>query len=135
VEALGNSQDGITIWNDATASVPAAVTVNSLILRNNGMSGLTVHSFGVVTVNNTWSVSNSWDGINLVTYANTFINNSNAINNGWAGIFVDMVPDPAVVPVPTIYTLKLTNCTWMGNLRNPNPDDRNLMVDGNYVIL
>ncbi len=132
VEALGNTQDGVAIWNDTT-SVPSAVTMNSLILRNNGWSGLSVHSLGVVTVNNSWSVSNGQDGMLLVTYANTFINNSNSINNDWTGFYVDMRPEGVIDP--TIFTLKLTNCTWMGNLRNPNPGDLNLMVDGNYIIL
>ncbi len=143
VEALGNTQDGVVIWNDTSASVPATVTVNSLLLRSNGLTGLAIHSYGVVTVNNTWAVSNgqddtpplnaSRDGILIVTYANTFINNSNAINNAWAGIYVNMVP---AIPDPIIYTLKLTNSTWMGNLRDdPYSGDRNLMVIGNYVIL
>jgi hypothetical protein len=137
VEALGNAQDGVRIIN-SNAIVPNAVTVNSLLLRNNGLrddfgtvtvaEGLMIDSDGIVTVNNSWSLGNTHNGYLVATSSNVFFNNSTAIHNDRAGIFVLMLD--------TSKTLKLTGSTWMGNLRNPSlPTDRNLMANVTPVIL
>ena len=98
VEALGNSLDGVVIWND-DGSVPAAVTLNSILARNNGArdedgetleyaDGISVYSLGVVTINNSWSLGNTSNGIYVETNNNVFINNTSAINNDRGGINV-----------------------------------------------
>jgi hypothetical protein len=127
LETIYNGIDGLDVHNGYLGTNPL-VTLNSIISRNNSQRGIYVESNGVVTINNSWSVGNGWDGIHFETDNNIFVNNTTAIKNNWAGFYI-VLSQPA-------NTLKLTNSTWFGNLRNPNLGDRNLMLTGgNLVIL
>ena len=120
LEAIYNKLDGLVVNNlNVAAVVKPAVTLNTIISRFNE-NGIHVTSSGVVTINSSWSASNRQDGIGIHTAGNVFINNTTSIMNDWAGIWAE-----ATSGTPAF---KLTNSTWFGNLRNPNPGDKNLML-------
>lgn len=121
LEVTGNNQDKSAMWQYGLGieSGGAPVTLNTIISRDNGNRGVIVLSDGVVTINNSWVAANRWDGIHVETPGKVFINNTTSINNNWAGMYL-MLSNPL--------NLVLNNSTWFGNLRNPNPDDRNLMI-------
>ena len=126
LETVYNGVDGLDVHNNYTASTPL-VTLNSIISRYNTGMGIYVGSKGIVTLNIAWSVGNGLDGIHVETANNVSLNNASAIGNDWAGIYVDTTPTS---------TLKLTNSTWFGNLRNdPNAGDRNLMFFGGLLTI
>ncbi len=125
LETIYNSVDGLDVRNNFSSITPL-VTLNSVISRENSQVGIFVDSKGIVTINNSWSASNHWDGIQVFTLSNVFINNTSSIKNDWAGIFVQTSPTS---------TLKLSNSSWFGNLRNPTPGDRNLMFTGGFLTI
>ena len=125
LETTYNGVDGLDVRNNFSSITPL-VTLNNIISRENSEVGMYVNSKGVVTINNSWAASNHWDGIQVFTQNNVFINNTSSIKNDWAGIFVQTTPAS---------TLKLFNSSWFGNLRNPNPGDRNLMFTGGTLTI
>ena len=132
LEAIYNGGEGLVVHNEgSTLLVAPVITVNSIVSRGNGSTvrgyhGILLVSKGVITVNNSWSAANSGDGFALDTNGNVFVNNSTAIMNALAGILVDTNPTA---------TLKLTNSTWFGNLRDPLPGYKNLMYNCLISIL
>jgi hypothetical protein len=138
IETAGNGQDGLVIRNEG-AALPAAVTVTSHYARNNGSrdndgnttfaaNGLYIRSLGTVTVNSSWSYNNTQHGIAISSLGgNVTLNNTTSIANNRAGLLVDFTDNTK--------TLKLTNTTWFGNLRRPEPGDRNLITNVAPVIL
>jgi hypothetical protein len=66
-----------------------------------------VNSAGPVTITKASAMSNGQNGILVTAPATVNILTSSALNNGWSGI--DM----------TSNILKLTGCTWFGNVKNP----------------
>ena len=115
LEVVGNSISGIDIDNTG-ALLPAAVTLNSVYARSNGLFGNWLKSDSVVTVNNSCSIGNGYSGFDIWTSNNVFINNSSALNNNWTGFYIELnrMGDGSLG-----FTAKLTNSTWYGNLRNP----------------
>jgi hypothetical protein len=122
IELFSNA-DGIVLDNStSTAVIHPAITITKIYTHTNNANGAVLKSKGVVTINNTWSANNANDGLNLiVTNNNIFINNTTSIGNGYTGVYAHTGTG----------TLRLTNSTWFGNLKDdPFFGDKNLMYDG-----
>ena len=126
LETILNGDAGLWIDNTNTSLKPA-VTLNSIISRENNVTGIFARSSGVITINTSWVTSNYGDGIEIESNNNVFINNTCSIRNDWAGIRATTIGTP---------TFKLTNSAWFGNLRDdPDPLDKNLMLVGGWILL
>jgi hypothetical protein len=121
LESIGNSVDGLDIYNDTGALKPV-VNLSNILTRFNGQTGLYVKSSGVTTIKNSWSVSNSRDGIIVEVNNNMNILNTASINNGYSGIWAKNTSGP--------WKLTLTGSAWFGNLRDAgSPRTKNLYLD------
>ena len=126
LETILNGSEGLVVDNTNTIVKPA-VTLNSIISRENNVAGIFARSSGVITINNSWVASNYGDGIRIESNNNVFINNTCSIRNNLAGIRATTAGTP---------TFKLTNSAWFGNLRDdPDPLDKNLMLVGGWILL
>ena len=85
LETIGNGDAGLWVDNTNTILKPA-VTLNSVISRENNVAGIDARSSGVITINTSWVASNYGDGISIESTNNVFINNTSTIRNDWAAI-------------------------------------------------
>ena len=123
VEVLGNGLDGISVDN-SDSTTAALVTMTTIISRSNGENGVQVDSAGLVTLTKATAMSNGQNGILVTAPATVNMLTSAALNNGWSGIDV------------TSSTLKLTGCTWFGNVKNPLAGtEKNLRFTGVTLMI
>jgi hypothetical protein len=124
IELFSNA-DGIVLDSStSTAVIHPAITMTKIYTHANNANGAVLKSKGVITINNTWSANNANDGLNLIATNNyIFINNTTSIGNGYTGVYAHTGTG----------TLRLTNSTWFGNLKNDSLGDKNLMNDGTII--
>ena len=127
LEATYNGLNGLDIVN-TNDTIKPAVTLSLIVSRFN-QNGINVVSSGVITLNNSWSVSNHGDGINLYTLGNVYINNNVSLGNDRAGIRATTEATPAIAP-----KIIIVKSAYFGNLRDPDPGDKNLMKIGGWAM-
>lgn len=126
LETTYNSGDGIYLCNNFTSNTPS-ISLSSISSRNNGGSGINTISNGGVTVSYSLSLLNNQSGIVVQTNGDVRINRTVSMANNRSGIQVESFEGTPI--------LKLIDSIWFGNLRNPEPEDNNLRMIGNWILI